>query len=114
MRTLTLSERDWERLSLFVTWPGATYSGNGGANCVEAGVAARGRVLVRDTTDRDGAVLDLPADAWDRFTASLRQPANRPRTQRPPAGPPASPPARAPRSQLTRRPLWYHRNPRGT
>ncbi len=54
------------------TWRKATHSGNSGADCVEAGVAARGRVLVRDTTERDGAVLDLPADAWDRFTASLR------------------------------------------
>ena len=54
------------------TWRKATYSGNNGGNCVEAGVPARGRILVRDTTDRDGAVLDLPADAWDRFTASLK------------------------------------------
>jgi hypothetical protein len=53
------------------TWRMATYSGSNG-NCVEAGVAARGRVLVRDTTDRDRTVLDLSADAWDRFTASLR------------------------------------------
>jgi len=39
---------------------------------VEAGITARGRVLVRDTTNRDGAVLDLPADACDRFVASLK------------------------------------------
>jgi hypothetical protein len=54
------------------TWRKASYSGNSGANCVEAGVADRGRVLVRDTANRDGAVLDIPADAWERFTASLR------------------------------------------
>jgi hypothetical protein len=53
------------------TWRKATYSGNNGTNCVEAGVAAQGRVLVRDTTNRDGAVLDVPAEAWARFTASL-------------------------------------------
>jgi len=53
------------------TWRKANHSGSDG-NCVEAGIATRGRVLVRDTTDRDGTVLDLPADAWDRFTASLR------------------------------------------
>lgn len=54
------------------TWRKASYSGNNGTNCVEAGVAARGQVLVRDTTNRDGTVLHIPAEAWDRFTASLR------------------------------------------
>jgi hypothetical protein len=54
------------------TWRKASYSGNNGGDCVEAGVAARGHVLVRDTTNRDGAALDIPAEAWDRFTASLK------------------------------------------
>jgi Domain of unknown function (DUF397) len=54
------------------TWRKASHSGAGCAGCVEAGVAETGRVLVRDTTDRDGAFLDLPAAAWDHFTASLR------------------------------------------
>jgi hypothetical protein len=54
------------------TWRKASYSGNSGANCVEAGVADRGCVLIRDTANRDGAVLDIPAEAWERFTASLR------------------------------------------
>jgi hypothetical protein len=54
------------------TWRKASYSGNNGANCVEVGPTPRGRVLVRDTANRDGTVLDIPADAWDRFTASLR------------------------------------------
>jgi hypothetical protein len=35
------------------TWRKATYSGSDGSNCVEAGVAEAGRVLVRDTTNRD-------------------------------------------------------------
>jgi hypothetical protein len=52
-------------------WRKASYSSNGGDNCVEAGNAADG-VLVRDTTDRDGAVLSIPAGAWKRFTAALR------------------------------------------
>lgn len=51
------------------TWRQAGYSGT---NCVEAGVADRGRVLVRDTANRDGAVLDIPADVWERFTGSLK------------------------------------------
>jgi hypothetical protein len=54
------------------TWRKASYSGNNGGDCVEAGVAAHGRVLIRDTANRDGAVLDIPAAAWERFTASLR------------------------------------------
>jgi Domain of unknown function (DUF397) len=28
-------------------------------------------ILVRDTTDRDGVTLSVPADAWQRFTATL-------------------------------------------
>jgi hypothetical protein len=31
-----------------------------------------GVILVRDTTNRDGYMLSLPADAWARFTDSLR------------------------------------------
>ena len=54
------------------TWRKASYSGNNGGDCVEAGVADRGRVLVRDTGNRDGASLDIPAEAWERFTASLK------------------------------------------
>ena len=45
-------------------------SGNGGA-CVEVGDQACG-VLVRDTTDRDGGTLEFTAEAWQRFTGSLR------------------------------------------
>jgi hypothetical protein len=29
-------------------------------------------VTVRDTTDRDGATLTVPAGAWRAFTASLK------------------------------------------
>jgi hypothetical protein len=50
----------------------ASYSGGSGTNCVEAAIAEAGRVLVRDTTDRDGAMLSISADAWARFTDSLR------------------------------------------
>ena len=55
------------------TWRKASYSGtDNSTDCVEAGVAARGHVLIRDTTNRDGAVLDIPAKAWDHFTAVLK------------------------------------------
>jgi hypothetical protein len=52
-------------------WRKASYSSNGGDSCVEAGNVPGG-VLVRDTTDRDGAVLSIPAEAWQRFTAALQ------------------------------------------
>jgi hypothetical protein len=29
-------------------------------------------VTVRDTTDRDGVTLTVPADTWRAFTASLK------------------------------------------
>jgi hypothetical protein len=51
-------------------WRKASYSGDG-ANCVEAGHVV-GAVLVRDTTDRDGAILNVPAEAWTQFISSLR------------------------------------------
>ncbi len=52
-------------------WRKASYSSNGGGSCVEAGNFAGG-VMVRDTTDRGGAVLSIPAEAWQRFTADLK------------------------------------------
>ena len=52
-------------------WRKSSYSGNGGGNCVEVGNGT-GRVLVRDTKDRAGDVLTVPADVWARFTSSLK------------------------------------------
>jgi Domain of unknown function (DUF397) len=52
-------------------WRKASYSGNGGASCVEAGNFPGG-VLVRDTTDRDGATLSISAKAWQRFTTDFK------------------------------------------
>lgn len=53
-------------------WRKASYSGNGGANCVEAGTAP-GAVLIRDTKDRgNGTVLRISPDDWKRFTESIR------------------------------------------
>jgi hypothetical protein len=54
------------------TWRKSSKSGGNGGSCVEAGVASPSRVLVRDTTDRDGGVLSFTAEAWASFTASLR------------------------------------------
>jgi hypothetical protein len=56
-----------------VTWRKSSYSGGNGGGCVEAGVAdTTGIVLVRDTTDRTGAVLTVTVGAWRRFTDRLR------------------------------------------
>jgi hypothetical protein len=54
------------------TWRKATYSTGNGGDCVEAGVADAGLVLVRDTTNRAGATLTVPAAAWQRFTDALK------------------------------------------
>jgi hypothetical protein len=52
-------------------WRKSTYSdGNGGA-CVET-ASGKGTILVRGTTNRDGAMLSVPATVWQQFTASLR------------------------------------------
>ena len=53
-----------------VTWRKSSYSGSNGGQCVE--VAAAGRVLVRDTKHRAGAVLTFTPDAWRAFTACIK------------------------------------------
>jgi hypothetical protein len=53
-------------------WRKSTHSSGSGNACVE--VADAGRVvLIRDTTDRAGAVLGVPATTWRAFTATLRR-----------------------------------------
>jgi hypothetical protein len=51
-------------------WRKSSYSAENG-NCAEAAAAA-GSVLVRDTQDRDGVTLAIPAPAWRTFTVRLR------------------------------------------
>ena len=50
-------------------WIKSTYSSTG--NCVE--VAATGQVMIRDTQDRTGPVLKVPAAAWRAFTGRVRE-----------------------------------------
>jgi hypothetical protein len=52
-------------------WRTSTYSNGGADTCVEVGSAVA-CVLVRDTTDRPGAVLTIPGPAWRTFLADLR------------------------------------------
>jgi hypothetical protein len=51
-------------------WRKSSFSGSQ-AQCVEVADGAR-VVLVRDTNDRDGATLAVPAGAWLRFTSKLK------------------------------------------
>jgi hypothetical protein len=52
-----------------MNWRKTSYS-NGEATCVEVGTA--GGVLIRDTTDRGGFTLSVPAGAWMAFVGTLR------------------------------------------
>jgi hypothetical protein len=52
-------------------WRKPTCSSANGGDCVET-ASDNGVVLVRDTVDRDAAVLGFSAQAWAAFTASLR------------------------------------------
>jgi hypothetical protein len=55
-----------------LNWRKASYSSNGGGNCVE--VADHGsRVLVRDTKHRTGPVLRFSPAAWRRFGDELKR-----------------------------------------
>ncbi len=51
-------------------WRKSSFSSAQGGACVE--VASSESVIVRDTTDRQGATLTFTARAWAEFTAALR------------------------------------------
>lgn len=54
-------------------WRKSSYSANGGADCVETGIATS-VVLVRDTKDRAaGPVLRVSLEAWTSFIGSLKR-----------------------------------------
>jgi hypothetical protein len=53
------------------SWRKSSYSGTSGNSCVETASGA-GVILVRDTTDREGFTLSVPANAWARLTDSLK------------------------------------------
>jgi hypothetical protein len=52
-------------------WRKSSFSGNGG-NCVEVGGDTR-RVLVRDSQNRAGLVLQLSPAAWREFANQVRR-----------------------------------------
>jgi hypothetical protein len=51
-------------------WRKSTHSGANGGDCIET-ATSHGVILVRDTTDRGGLILSLPAAAWTAFLATL-------------------------------------------
>lgn len=54
----------------YTDWRKASYS-NGSGQCVETASGA-GTIAVRDTANRDGDTLTFSAQAWERFTASVK------------------------------------------
>lgn len=54
-----------------MAWRKSTYSGPNGGECVEVGDSGT-NILVRDTKDRGGAILDMRSTAWRQFTARLK------------------------------------------
>lgn len=53
------------------SWRKSSRSGGQGGSCVEV-AGGTGKVLVRDTTNRNGGTLEFSDDAWETFTASLK------------------------------------------
>jgi hypothetical protein len=53
-------------------WYKSSYSGNGGANCVEVARNLPRAVAVRDSKDSAGPVLTFPAADWQGFVISIK------------------------------------------
>jgi hypothetical protein len=53
-------------------WRTATRSSNNGGNCVEVADNLPGRVLVRDSKDREGGTLTFAPTAWASFVRAVR------------------------------------------
>jgi hypothetical protein len=52
-------------------WRTSSFSGANGGACVET-ASGDGVILVRDTANRDGVMLSVPAGAWETFTRTLK------------------------------------------
>lgn len=69
-RKSTHSNGQGQCVEVGTTWRESTHS-NGSGNCVEVGAGTR-EILVRDTTNRSGATLTIPAPAWQALLARVR------------------------------------------
>ena len=56
--------------SEYADWRKASYS-NGTGQCIET-ASGGGVIVVRDTVDRGGVTLSVPASAWAAFVGTLR------------------------------------------
>ena len=57
-----------------VTWRKSSYSGGNGGGCIEIGTSAEAHhVLVRDTKDRQGPVLNVDLNTWRRFADQVKE-----------------------------------------
>ncbi|MFI6761943.1 DUF397 domain-containing protein [Micromonospora sp. NPDC050417] len=54
-------------------WRKSTRSSGNGGDCVEVADNLPGRVLVRDTKDRDGGTLTFAPEAWRAFVGLAKQ-----------------------------------------
>ncbi len=52
-------------------WRKSTHSGSNGGGCIEV-AGHDSRVLVRDTHDRSGPVLQFGPGAWRQFTGEVK------------------------------------------
>lgn len=55
-----------------LTWVKSSYSGSQGGNCVEVAADRKGGVLVRDTKNREAAVLGFRPVPWLRFATEVK------------------------------------------
>lgn len=57
-----------------VVWQVSSYTSGNGGNCYEVGrdPGRPGVVLLRDTKDRQGPVLEYPRAAWGQFLAGIK------------------------------------------
>jgi hypothetical protein len=53
-------------------WRKSTHSDANGGDCIE--VASTNIIMIRDSMNRAGAILAVTAEAWQRFTGSLKSP----------------------------------------
>jgi hypothetical protein len=56
-----------------LSWRKSSHSGNGGGDCVEVAGNLAGFVLVRDSKDREGPRLAVSDQAWSAFVQGIKQ-----------------------------------------
>jgi len=69
-RKSTYSNAQGDCVEVGLTWRKSTHS-NGTGNCLEVATETRA-VLIRDTTNRSGATLTVPAQAWRVLLTKVR------------------------------------------